>query len=150
MKVNLEYESIDMEGEKSLSKVMAIMEIRESDYRLVFVEDLSGEGNMTRSTMMLSEEGMRIIRKGELNTDFMFGPALVHNTNYATPYGNLPISLITKEFTFSVSHPEFREENPIKSGDVPDGFCISSYAAYDIVLSGQKMSMSMKVRVTKM
>ena len=100
MKVNLEYESIDADGEKQLSKVAAIMEVRSDNYKLTFIEDLSGEGKTTRSTMYLSPENMRIIRKGELNTDFMFGPALVHNTNYATPYGNLPVTITTREFSF--------------------------------------------------
>lgn len=148
MKVNLEYESIDADGEKQISRVAAIMDVRMKDYKLSFVEDLSGDGKTTISTMYLSPDSMRIIRKGEVITDFMFGEALTHNTNYATPYGNLPVTISTNEFTFSVSHPDFRETIFAKNGDAPCDFCISAYVSYDILMNGVKMPMSMKVRVT--
>ena len=148
MKVNLEYESIDADGEKQLSKVIAIMEIRPEDYKLTFVEDLSGEGKTTRSTMYLSPESMRIIRKGELNTDFMFGPALVHNTNYATPYGNLPVTITTKEFDFFASHPEISGGNMLNGGVLSLDYSLNVSTSYDIEMNGTKMPMSMRVNVT--
>ena len=148
MKVNLEYESIDMDGEKHISSVLAIMEIRDTDYRLVFVEDLSGEGKMTRSTMYLSSDSVRIIREGELKTDFMFARDLVHNTGYATPYGLLPVTLTTKAFDFSVSHPDFKEKNALRSESFPKDFLLSAFVEYDIEMSGQSMPMRIKVVVT--
>lgn len=150
MKVNLEYESVDVTGEKSGSKVSAILEIRETDYKLVFVEDLSGEGRMTRSTMLLSDEGLRLIRKGELNTDFMFGPALVHNTSYQTPYGALPVTLTTEEYEFFISHPFHKEENPFSEKDVPEDFRMVVSAKYSLEIQGQEaLPMSICINVTK-
>ena len=148
MKVNLEYESIDADGEKQLSKVAAIMEVRKDNYKLTFIEDLSGEGKTTRSTMYLSPENMRIIRKGELNTDFMFGPALVHNTNYATPYGNLPVTITTKDFSFLPSHPDILGDNMLSDVSLPADFSLNVSTSYDIEMNGAKMPMSMRVRVT--
>lgn len=148
MKVNLKYESIDSDGEKQLSKVVAVMEIRPENYKLTFVEDLSGEGRTTKSTMYISSDSLRIIRKGELNTDFMFGPSLVHNTNYATPYGNLPVTITTKKFDFSESHLDSRESVPKKSCDFHPDFCLSVSASYDIEMNGAKIPMSIKVSVT--
>lgn len=148
MKVNLEYESIDADGEKQISRVAAIMDIRLKDYKLSFVEDLSGEGKNTGSTMYLSPESMRIIRKGEVSTDLMFGEHLIHNTNYVTPYGNLPVTVTTKEFNFSVSHLDFRDAKLLKNVDAACDFWIIAYASYDIEMNGVKMPMSMKVRVT--
>lgn len=150
MKVNLEYESIDATGEKSSSKVFAIMEIRERDYKLVFVEDLSGEGRMTRSTMLLSEDSLRLIRQGELNTDFMFGPALTHNTSYQTPYGTVPVTLITEEYNFFVSHPFHKEDNPFTGKDVPEDFRLVVSAKYSLEMQGQEgLPMSIRINVSK-
>ncbi|MBQ8412575.1 MAG: DUF1934 domain-containing protein [Lachnospiraceae bacterium] len=148
MKVNLEYESIDMDGETHTSKVLALMEIKKLYYRLVFVEDLSGEGSMTRSIMMLSKEAMRLIRKGEINTDFVFDTTLTHNTSYVTPFGNIPVTLTTETYDFSVSHPEFEEENPMSKEIIPADFSINAYASYYISIDGQAIPMSMKVKVT--
>lgn len=150
MKVFLEYESIDMTGEKSSSKVFAIMEIRDTDYKLVFVEDLSGEGRVTRSTMVLSEDGLRLIRKGELNTDFMFGPALVHNTSYQTPYGAIPVTLVTEDYDFFVSHPFHKEDSPFQEKNVPKDFRLVASAKYALEIEGQEaLPMSIRINVTK-
>ncbi|MBE5944443.1 MAG: DUF1934 domain-containing protein [Lachnospiraceae bacterium] len=149
MKVNLEYESIDGTGEKSSSKVFALMEIRATDYKLVFVEDLSGEGHMTRSTMYISEEGLRIIRQGELNTDFMFGPDLVHNTVYDTPYGRLPVTLTTQDYNFFVSHPFHREDDPFAEVNVPEDFSLVVSTEYMLQVDAQDtMPMSIQVKVS--
>lgn len=148
MKVNVEYESIDADGEKQISKVAAVMDMRLKDYKISFAEDLSGDGKITGSTMYLSADSMRIIRKGEVNTDFMFGENLIHDTNYFTPYGNLPVTISTKKFKFSVSHPDFQGNMHVKKSDVPRDFWISAYASYDILMNGVKMPMSIKVSVT--
>ena len=95
MKVNIEIESVDVSGEIIKTKNFAIMDVREFDFRLTYVEDLSGEGIKTRSTMFVSPEELRIIRKGELNTDFMYGKNVVHNTSYRTPYGAFPVTVTT-------------------------------------------------------
>ncbi len=149
MKVNLEYETIDEDDEKQSSKVMAVMEIRPSDYRLVFVEDLSGDGHPTKSTMFISPSYLRLIRGGELSADYMFSRDLVHNTNLATPYGNFPMSITTTSYEFSASHPELVEANPLRSGDVPEDYLITAMADYKLSLDGRETTMTMKVSITK-
>lgn len=141
MKVNLEIESVDISGEVIKTKNFAIMDIREFDFRLTYVEDLSGEGIKTRSTMFVSPEELRIIRKGELNTDFIYGKNMVHNTNYITPYGAFPVTVKTLSYKY-----EFQ-------GDLEDediGFAINVATDYTLqVGEDEPMKMSIKLCITK-
>lgn len=141
MKVNIEIESVDISGEVIKTKNFAIMDIREFDYRLVYVEDLSGEGIKTRSTMFVSPEELRIMRKGELNTDFIYGKNMVHNTSYITPYGAFPVTVTTLSYSY-----EFQ-------GDLEDdeiGFAIKVATSYSLqVGEDEPMKMSIKLCITK-
>lgn len=141
MKVKLEYESIDMDGEKHTSMVTAIMEPGEEGHRFTFMEDLSGEGRLTRSTMLISQDFMRLTRKGELNTEFFFGRDMVHNTGYETPYGVFPITLTTKEFSLEESHV-------IRGARLPEDYSLNLYTAYNLDINGQQLPMSIRVKVT--
>lgn len=134
MKVNIRFESTDTDGQVSVSDICAMMQKRENDYRFVYVEDLSGEGKMTKSTMLLSENSLRIIRKGELNTDFMYGKAMIHHTSYETPYGMFPVTLETENYEFMADNEE----------------CIvCAEAGYKLVMDGQEpLFMHMKIYVT--
>ncbi|MBE5953343.1 MAG: DUF1934 domain-containing protein [Lachnospiraceae bacterium] len=141
MKVNLEIESMDISGEVIKTKNFAIMDIRDFDFRLTFVEDLSGEGIKTRSTMFVSPEELRIIRKGELNTDFIYGKNMVHNTSYITPYGAFPVTVTTLSYKY-----EFE-------GDLEDeeiGFAINVETSYTLqVGEDEPMKMSIRICITK-
>lgn len=141
MKVNLEIESMDISGEVIKTKNFAIMDIRDFDFRLTFVEDLSGEGIKTRSTMFVSPEELRIIRKGELNTDFIYGKNMVHNTSYITPYGAFPVTVTTLSYKY-----EFE-------GDLEDeeiGFAINVETSYTLqVGEDEPMKMSIRLCITK-
>ncbi len=141
MKVNIEIESVDISGEVIKTKNFAIMDIREFDFRLVYVEDLSGEGIKTRSTMFVSPEELRIMRKGELNTDFIYGKNMVHNTSYITPYGAFPVTVTTLSYSY-----EFQ-------GDLEDdeiGFAINVATSYTLqVGEDEPMKMSIKLCITK-
>ena len=140
MKVNLEIESKDISGEVIKTKNFAIMDIREFDFRLVYVEDLSGEGHKTRSTLFVSPEELRIIRKGELNTDFMYGKNMVHNTSYITPYGAFPVTLTTLSYSYELE------------GDLEDekkGFAINVKTTYTLqVGDDEPMKMSIKICIS--
>ena len=134
MKVNIEFENIDQDGEITRSKVPAIMENSGHDYRCVYMEDQSGDGNMTRSTLTMSRYGLRIIRQGEVNTDFIYEPKLVHNTSYKTPYGTFPVSIETKEYRYTEGGDSIMTVN----------------VKYYLTMSGEKpMAMGIKVRMTK-
>lgn len=141
MKVNLEIESVDITGEKINTKNFAIMDIREFDFRLAYVEDLSGDGVKTRSTLFVSPEELRIIRKGELNTDFMYGKNVVHNTNYITPYGAFPVTVTTLSYKY-----EF--EGDLEDEDI--GFAIKVATTYTLqVGEDEPIKMSIKLCITK-
>ncbi len=141
MKVNIEIESEDITGEKIKTKNFAIMDVREFDFRLVYVEDLSGEGIKTRSTLFVSPEELRIIRKGELNTDFLYGRNVVHNTSYITPYGAFPVTVTTLSYKYEMV------------GDLEDediGFAIKVETTYTLsVGDDEPMKMSIRLCITK-
>ena len=62
---------------------------------------MSGEGVLTKTTMYVSPTELRIIRRGELITDFIYGDSLTHNTTYETPFGNIPVTLITESYEYT-------------------------------------------------
>lgn len=152
MKVTIEFETRDAQGGVLTSQVPAMMEIRNSDYRLVYVENLSQGGgadrrNLTRSTMLLSQSGMRIIRTGELNTDFMYGREMVHNTTYGTPYGTVPITLKTEDYHFCI---EGKDGEPFDGTGVclPENFLIRAEAVYKLIMEEQEpLDMHIKLRI---
>ncbi len=153
MKVNIEFESTDARGEVSVTNVFAVMEIRRFDYRLVYVEDLSGEGRMTRSTMFLSDKELRIRRIGELDTDFIYGKAMIHHTTYGTPYGILPVTLETENYDFSVGRvgdaDSESQSSEWEGTGLPDDFEIRAKTDYRLIMGGQEpLSMCMKIRIT--
>lgn len=141
MKVNIEIESVDITGEKIKTKNFAIMDVRDFNFRLVYVEDLSGDGIKTRSTLFVSPEELRIIRKGELNTDFIYGNNMVHNTSYITPYGAFPVTIKTLSYKYELQ------------GDIEDediGFAIKVATSYTLqVGEDEPIKMSIKLCITK-
>lgn len=143
MKVNIEFDCTDMYGESTKSNVFAIMEVRRNDYRLVYVEDLSGDGNMTKSCMLISRDAMRITREGELTTDFMYGSNMVHNTSYNTPYGAMPVTVETMHYEFAVEGAS--DESPV----LTDDFKIYVNVVYRLMVGGDEpANMNMKLTVT--
>lgn len=106
MRVKVIVESTDQDGIKSRSENTAVIFKENKGYRLTYSEDLSGEGTLTKTTMHISPSELRIIRRGELITDFIYGEALTHNTSYETPLGTIPITLITESYEFT---DEFHE-----------------------------------------
>ena len=150
MKVNIQFESISEDGEKIISNIFAVMEVRKFDFRLVYVEDLSGNGNMTKSTMFISPDGMRIIRKGELNTDFMYGKELTHNTTYKTPYGNVPVTIETKSFVFDLVSRDNPDIRLGVGGVLTDDFIMSCSTAYTLTMGCEKpMEMGINITITR-
>lgn len=143
MKVRLEFKNTDADGEITTSLVTAMMEIREQDYRLLYAEDLSGDGKLTKSTLTISDEGMRIIRNGELTTDFMYADNMIHNTNYQTPYGNFPVTLTTHEYSFS-------EQGTITNRfQLPKDFEINVYTSYSLKIAAEEpLTLKMNIQIT--
>lgn len=100
MKVRIEVESTDMSGEVIKTTNNAVLEERDKDYKLSYVEVLSDSGQKTKTIMYINPGSVRIIREGEIKSDFMYAEGLTHNSLYQTAYGNLPVSVVTKSFSF--------------------------------------------------
>lgn len=137
MKVNIAFETTDMEGEVSKTDQFAVMERTNDGYRLVYVEDVMNDGNKVKATMLLTNSSLRVMRSGVVNSDFMYGTAMVHNTVYETPYGKFPVTLETKAFSFE----EKRESEKT--------FTLTTSTTYDLIFEGQEpLSMSICVTIT--
>lgn len=137
MKVNIAFETTDMEGEVSKTDQFAVMERTNDGYRLVYVEDVMNDGNKVKATMLLTNSSLRVMRSGVVNSDFMYGTAMVHNTVYETPYGKFPVTLETKAFSFE----EKRESEK--------AFTLTTSTTYDLIFEGQEpLSMSICVTIT--
>lgn len=143
MKVNLRFESKDPSGEVSISNSLAVMEIRKNNYKLVFVEDLSGEGTTTKSTIILAKNELRLIRDGEIKADFLFGDNMTHNTAYSTIYGNIPVTLETKEFSLDIKGAKAEG-----SFELEKSFLISAHVAYYLIIGEEPQTMDMKIYIT--
>lgn len=151
MKVKLYIESTDMEGEVIKTEHNAMLEEREHDYKLTYVEDISGEGKKTRTTMYICGSSMRIIRDGELVSDFIYANELEHNTSYITPFGEIPVTVITHDYSFVGNHVSYGDDifsgvtNPLNSGK---HFTIDAKADYSLIVHGtDPIIMSVKVRI---
>lgn len=134
MKVNISIETTDMEGNVSHTKQVAVMEKNETGYRLVYVESIVENGEKIKSTMMLNGRSLRVVRTGGITCDFMYGDAMVHNTLYGTPYGNIPVVLATKQYDF------------VEEWLTEDAFSICVDTRYDLIFDGQS-PMPMRIRL---
>lgn len=123
MQVKIIIEGTDQDGIKSISENYAIMSEEKNGYRLAYSEDLSGEGVLTETTMFISKSELRIIRRGELESDFIYSNDLTHNTSYKTAFGIIPLTLITNSFEYldmlkdNDSHLKINTSYAIDMGD---------------------------------
>ena len=62
MKVNIAFETTDMDGEISKTSQFAVMERTKDGYRLVYVEDVLNNGNKIKATMLVTNDSLRVIR----------------------------------------------------------------------------------------
>lgn len=170
MKVKIRFETTDSEGDVTNSESVAVLTAQDGGYRLSYAEDLSGEGHITKSVLSLTKDSLRITRSGELNMDFMYGNGMVHNTIYNTPYGPIPVSVVTEQYAFSVetagkSHmtgdvlemscntlwiePDHMEDITGASS-LPDDFVMRAEIGYHLDFGdGNPLGMNLKLTVTK-
>lgn len=101
MKVNLEIVSIEDDGSRSKTETKAIMELRQYDFRILYAEKLSDDGKLTaQAELLIAPTGLRMIRKGAIESDFFYEENLKHNTLYQTPYGAMPITVETYKYDY--------------------------------------------------
>lgn len=93
--------TIDENGDENETKLFAVMENQgQQHFRLVYVEDLSGDKKMTRTTILINPKSMRVTRRGTLVSDFIYEEGLVHNSLYGTQYGDIAVTLKTTRYKF--------------------------------------------------
>ncbi|MCM1399297.1 MAG: DUF1934 domain-containing protein [Clostridium sp.] len=101
MKVNIKFITTDENGDSTEADVFAVMEKQgKQGYRLVYVEDLSGNKKMTRSTLQINPRSMRVTKRGEVISDLIYEEGLVHHAVYGLAFGNIPISVKTEKYLF--------------------------------------------------
>ncbi|MDE6026365.1 MAG: DUF1934 domain-containing protein [Lachnospiraceae bacterium] len=101
MKVNIKFITTDENGDRTESEVFAVMESQgKRNYRLVYVEDLSGSKQITRSTLQINPRNMRVTKRGEITSDLIYEEGLVHNAVYGLPFGNIPVTVKTEKYLF--------------------------------------------------
>ncbi len=142
MKVKLEIESIDADGQSSKITTMAVMELRQYDFRLIYIEKVSDDGKLKANVeLIIAPHGMRIIRKGDLCSDFFYEENLKHNTTYQTPYGEMPITVETSSYDYSVCGGSLAGLSEVFEINVD-----IKYALY--VASEDSLLMNVKMKVT--
>lgn len=132
MRVKVRFETADFEGMTDVSEVTAVLSEDDKGYRLTYVEDLAGDGNKTKSELLVSADGLRIIRKGQIDSDFIYGNGVTCNTFYRMPYGGMPVTVETTDY-------EYHEV----LGDYPD---ITVKVEYVLIFHGQE-PMNMKIKI---
>lgn len=98
MKVMLEIETVNEDGEKSLSKNEACLEIVEDGkaYRVMYSENIyEDEAAPSESELVISENNMRMIRRGSVASNFLYEKGTFHQSMYETQYGSFPIAVET-------------------------------------------------------
>lgn len=152
MRVSIEVETMDAEGDITVVNIPAAMEIRQGECRLVYVEKLSDEGGNTRTVMTISGKKMRIIRKGEINSDFIYESSLIHNTMYGTPYGTFPVTIETNRYNcriYSVSEDGKLQKEPVWPVDRSHIHEIHAEADYKLSINGgEPLELSIKLKIT--
>ena len=137
MKVNVELVTTDENGEVSETKIFAVMEHQgQQHFRLVYVEDISGNKKMTRTTILINPQSMRVTRRGELVSDFIYEEGLVHHSLYGTVYGDIAVTLKTIRYKF----------------EQPDNGAINAEAVYFLDMGGSQAAAPVKlvIKITPM
>ncbi len=124
MKIKTYIKSTDNDGNITESEANGMLTETEKGYKIIFFEDLSGEGHMTKTTLYANEECMRLIRSGEINANFMYATNLSHNTVYELPYGKLPVVINTKDYNYSKT--------------ISDNLSISMSSEYQLCIEGSE------------
>lgn len=112
MKSTMQIKTTNMDGSVELSSASGILRRIDGTkedgytYQFSYVEDLSNEGKKTKTCMVFSKKQLRITRSGEVNSDFIYEAGLIHNTNYETLYGMIPVSIETEKYNCVIERIE--------------------------------------------
>lgn len=141
MKATLEIKTYNMDGSVESSSSLGIVRRVDGNddegytYQFSYVEDLSNEGKITKTTMVFSDKQLRITRSGEVNSDFIYEAGLVHNTNYETMYGKIPVTINTLEYSCDIERIE-TEGREVIIRDFTDNIKAQINITYDLEMGG--------------
>ena len=100
LKVIVKMQTTDEAGETLCNENVALATMIAQGLRLTYVEDISGEGDKVKTTLLLSDKQLQVTRQGAIVYDFVYADGLTHHTRYQTPYGILPVTLVTSQFDY--------------------------------------------------
>lgn len=106
MYVDVIVESKDYEDCTANSRNTALYESVGSGCKLTYSEELSDTDEPTKTTMLIDEKNVRIIRDGNFKADFWYSLGMVHNSEYVTPFGNFPVQITTTSFEYDEGDSE--------------------------------------------
>ena len=95
--VSIEIKSLQQEGcENNLTESFSEGTMTEQDDRIYisYKEEIEGAGSVP-SLLTLQENGMTILRKGEMRTDMHFVPGQLTHAEYSTSAGNITLDIRT-------------------------------------------------------
>lgn len=142
MKVRVEIESKDENGEVSISNNPALMELTDQGLRLSYVEDVSGEGNKTRNTLLVTKESLHVLRSGTLQSEFVYGHERKHHSVYKTPYGDFPVTIHTKRFLHKAEGVDYENKR------LEQAFHVLLELEYALSIGGDApMCVSMRINI---
>lgn len=66
-------------------------------------EELSEEGSITKTIIRISDHSIEVMKHGDAESKMIFCPGKLTETDYATPYGNLSMSLNTSLASYELT-----------------------------------------------
>ena len=66
-------------------------------------EELSEEGGITKTIIRISDHTIEVMKHGDAESKMIFCPGKLTETDYATPYGNLSMSLNTSLASYELT-----------------------------------------------
>ena len=152
MKVFLELETINEQGETELENMPAILEKQDKICRLKYLQKVSDNDEYVNTEMIFTSKTMRMKRTGILESDLIYENGLVHNSLYHTPFGALPMTLETKNYSvvLKTAGEEAGEVEDLQLENINDEFEINMSMKYDLIVAEQEpLYMQVNVKVTR-
>lgn len=83
-------------GEQTTRTTAAAEYYTKSGSSYLLYEEIPAEGEgITKNMIKLKDGTLELTKKGAVNTRMVFGPGQEHMTLYSTPFGSLPLGILT-------------------------------------------------------
>lgn len=100
----------DEAGEEQTTRTTAMAEYHTgSGSSYIFYEESAADGEgVTKNTIKLKGSILELTKKGAVNTRMVFEPGQEYMTLYSTPFGSLPLGILTDTVDSILSEDEVR------------------------------------------